>query len=144
MATNSKAMTWAGRVITGLVSLLLIFSATMKFKNPPEVTEQFVGKLGYPADLIFAIGIIEVSCVVLYLIPQTAILGAVLLTGYLGGAVATHVRIHDNFAGPVIGGVLVWLGVYLRDPRVRALLPIRRALPPTQSPGQAPDSSLSK
>jgi uncharacterized membrane protein YphA (DoxX/SURF4 family) len=135
MATNNKALTWTGRVITGLVSLMLIFSATMKFKNPPEVSEQFVGKMGYPDDLIFAIGIVEVSCVLLYLIPQAAILGAVLLTGYLGGAVATHVRIHDNFAGPAIGGVLVWLGVYFRDPRVRALLPLRRSMPPAE-PGK--------
>jgi len=133
MPPNSKTLTWTGRVITGLVALMLIFSATMKFKNPPEVAEQFVGKLGYPEDLIFAIGIVELSCVLVYLIPQTAILGAVLLTGYLGGAVATHVRIHDNFAGPLIGGVLVWLGVYCRDPRVRALLPLRRPMPPVES-----------
>jgi hypothetical protein len=74
------------------------------------------------------IGILELSCVILYAIPQTAILGAVLLTGYLGGAIATHVRVHDNFISPAIGGILVWLGVYLRDPRVRALLPIRRSM----------------
>lgn len=127
MAANSKVMTWTGRTITGLVGLMLVFSATMKFKNPPEVAEQFVGKFGYPDDLILAIGIVEICCVVLYLIPQTAILGAVLLTGYLGGAVATHVRVHDNFAGAVIGGVLVWLGLYLRDPRIRALLPLRQS-----------------
>ena len=127
MAANNKVLTWVGRVITGLVGLMLVFSATMKFRNPPEVAEQFVGKLGYPEDLILAIGGVEICCVILYLIPQTAILGAVLLTGYLGGAVATHVRIHDNFAGAAIGGVLVWLGLYLRDPRIRALLPIRRA-----------------
>jgi len=141
---NNHVLTWAGRVITALVALMLVFSASMKFKNPPEVAEQFVGKLGYPAELIFAIGIVEVSCVVLYLIPQTAILGAVLLTGYLGGAVATHVRIHDNFAGAVVGGVLVWLALYLREPRVRALLPIRRALPTIQSAGQASDLSSEK
>jgi uncharacterized membrane protein YphA (DoxX/SURF4 family) len=114
---------------------MLVFSATMKFMKPPDFDKEFVGKLGYPEDLAFAIGIVEISCVVLYLIPQTAILGAVLLTGYLGGAVATHVRIHDNFAPPVIGGVLVWLGVYFRDPRVRALLPLRRSMPPAE-PGK--------
>lgn len=133
MATNSKALTWTGRVITALVSLMLTFSATMKFMNPPDFTKEFVGRLGYPEDLAFAIGVVEVSCVVVYLIPQTAVHGAVLLTGYLGGAVATHVRIHDNFAGPLIGGVLVWLGVYFRDPRVRALLPHRRPMPPVES-----------
>jgi uncharacterized membrane protein YphA (DoxX/SURF4 family) len=98
----------------------------MKLKGPPEFTEQFVDKFGYPADLALAIGVIEISCAVIYLIPQTAVLGAVLLTGYLGGAVATHVRVHDNFLGAVIGGVLVWLGLYLRDPRIRALLPVRQ------------------
>jgi len=127
MNTQKKWMTWTGRVMTGLIALMLVFSATMKFMKPPEVVEQFVDKLGYPADLIIAIGITEIACVVLYVMPQTAILGAVLLTGYLGGAVATHVRIHDNFAGPAIGGVLVWLAVFLRDPRVRALLPFRCA-----------------
>lgn len=127
MNTQKTWMTWTGRVMTGLIALMLVFSATMKFMKPPDLVEQFVDKLGYPADLIIAIGITEIACVILYIIPQTAILGAVLLTGYLGGAVATHVRIHDNFAGPAIGGVLVWLAVFLRDPQVRALLPLRRA-----------------
>jgi uncharacterized membrane protein YphA (DoxX/SURF4 family) len=135
MPPNSKTLTWTGGVITGLVALMLIFSATMKFLNPPDFAKEFVGRLGYPEDLAFAIGVAEVSCVLLYLIPRTAILGAVLLTGYLGGAVATHVRIHDNFAGPLIGGVLVWLGVYCRDPRIRALLPLRRSMPPAE-PGK--------
>src|SRR5438128_1434415 len=119
MMAQNKALTWTGRVLTGLIGLMLTFSAITKFRNPPEVAEQFVGKLGYPDDLILAIGIVEICCVVLYLIPQTAILGAVLLTGYLGGAIATPVRIHDDFLGPAIGGILVWLAIYLRDPRIR-------------------------
>ncbi|HEY3966291.1 MAG TPA: DoxX family protein [Planctomycetaceae bacterium] len=126
MIAQNKALTWSGRVITSLVCLMLVFSGSMKLKGPPEFTEQFVDKFGYPADLALAIGVIEISCAVIYLIPQTAVLGAVLLTGYLGGAVATHVRVHDNFLGAVIGGVLVWLGLYLRDPRIRALLPVRQ------------------
>lgn len=128
MASQNKALTWTGRMMTGLVGLMMVFSATVKFMNPPDLSEQFVGKLGYPADLILVIGAVEICCAVLYLIPQTAILGAVLLTGYLGGAIATHVRIHDNFAGAAIGGILVWLGLFLRDPRVRILLPIRRPM----------------
>lgn len=128
MASQNKALIWTGRVMTGLVGLMMVFSAIVKFMNPPDLAEQFVGKLGYPADLILVIGTVEICCAILYLIPQTALLGAVLLTGYLGGAIATHVRIHDNFAGAAIGGILVWLGVYLRDPRVRALLPIRRPM----------------
>ncbi|MBI3865228.1 MAG: DoxX family protein [Planctomycetia bacterium] len=133
MATQHKALTWSGRILTSLLALGLTFSAIAKFSNSKEVAEQFVDTLGYPADLTVAIGIVEISCLVIYLIPQTAVLGAVLLTGYLGGAVATHVRVHDNFAGPVIGGVLVWLAVFLRDPRVRALLPLRRSPPPVES-----------
>jgi uncharacterized membrane protein YphA (DoxX/SURF4 family) len=131
MGTRNKALVWTGRVLTALIALMLVLSAAAKFMKPPEVTEQFVGKLGYPADLLPVLGIVEISCVILYVIPQTAILGAVLLTGYLGGAIATHVRIHDNFAGPAIGGVLVWLAIFLRDSRIRALLPIRRAMPPS-------------
>jgi uncharacterized membrane protein YphA (DoxX/SURF4 family) len=132
MNTQSKAMTWAGRTLTALIGLMLVMSATMKLLNRPEVAEQMVNKLGYPEDLTLILGVVELSCVVLYVIPQTTILGAVLLTGYLGGAIATHVRIHDNFLGPAIGGILVWLAVYLRDPRVRALLPLRRLMPPAE------------
>jgi hypothetical protein len=133
MGAQSKALTWAGRIITGLIGLMMTFSATMKLMNPPGVAEQFSGKFGYPKELILAIGVVEVSCVVLYLIPRTAVLGAVLLTGYLGGAIATHVRVNDPFIAPAIVGIFVWLGIYLRDPRVRALLPLRRPMTPGES-----------
>ncbi len=137
MNANNKVLTWTGRVITALIALMMTFSATMKFRNAPEVAEQLVGKLEYPEDLTLVLGVIEISCVILYVIPQTTVLDAVLLTGYLGGAVASHVRVHDNFAGAAIGGVLVWLALFLRDPRVRALLPIRQAMPPaTESRSQ--------
>jgi hypothetical protein len=127
MGTKNKVMTVAGWVIAGLVSLMMVVSGSMKLMNPPSFTEQWVGTFGYPSKLALYIGLVELSCAVLYLIPPTAILGAVLLTGYLGGAIATHVRIHDNFVAPAIVGVFVWLAVYLRDARVRALLPIRRS-----------------
>jgi hypothetical protein len=130
MGTQKKALTWVGAVISGLVGLMMVFSAAMKLMSHPDVTAQMVDKFGYPQDLILAIATVEICCVVVYLIPRTAILGAVLLTGYLGGAVATHVRVHDNFLGAAVAGILVWLGVYLRDPRVRALVPLRR---PTES-----------
>lgn len=126
MGSQTKVLTCVGWIVTGLVGLMMVFSAAMKFMNPPEVATQVVGKFGYPEDLTLVLGIVEVCCVILYLIPRTAILGAVLLTGYLGGAVATHVRIHDNFIGALATGIFVWAGVYLRDPRVRALLPLRR------------------
>ncbi|HVW36325.1 MAG TPA: DoxX family protein [Pirellulales bacterium] len=128
MAQQNKVMTGAGWALTGLVSLMLTFSAVMKLMNTPDVAKEMVGRLGYPDDVVFAIGIVEIGCLAVYLFPRTAILGAVLLTGYLGGATATHVRVHDSFVPPVIGGVLVWLAVYLRDARVRALLPIRLPL----------------
>jgi hypothetical protein len=75
------------------------------------------------------LGIVEIACTVVYAIPQTAVLGAILLTGYLGGAIATHVRLEEGFLPPVILGVLVWLGIYLRDARLRALLPFRNLSP---------------
>ena len=126
METQNKALTWIGWGITGLLALMLIFSASVKVMNLMDVDKEMIGRLGYPKELILIIGIVELSCLAIFLIPRTAVLGAVLLTGYLGGAVATHVRIHDNFIPPVIGGVLVWLALFLRDPRVRALLPLRR------------------
>jgi hypothetical protein len=127
MGTQSKAMTWTGWVITALICVLMTFSGTMKLLNPPQLAEQFTGKFGYPGDVTLYLGIVEISCVILYLIPPTTVLGAILLTGYLGGAVATHVRIHDNFLAPAIIGIFVWLAVFLRDPRIRAVLPIRRS-----------------
>jgi uncharacterized membrane protein YphA (DoxX/SURF4 family) len=112
---------------------MMLFSASMKFMNPPEVSQQFEETLGYPANLLLAIGIVEIACVVFYAIPYTAVLGAVVLTGYLGGAIATHERIGESFMAPAIAGIFVWLGIYLREPRLRALLPIRR---PIASTGQ--------
>jgi hypothetical protein len=124
--SNPKGMLWAGRVISGLAILMLIFSAVMKLAGPDPVVKEFT-RLGYTTENIaVAIGILELVCVIIYAIPQTAVLGAILLAAYLGGATATHVRIADPFYGPVIGGVLVWLGLWLRDPRLRALAPWRK------------------
>jgi hypothetical protein len=125
MGTQNSVLTWIGWVITGLIGLLMVFSAVMKLSNSPEVTDAVVNTFGYSADVLPVLAILEICCVLLYLLPQTAVLGAVLLTGYLGGAVATHVRIHDHFIVPVVIGIFVWLALYLRDPRVRALLPFR-------------------
>lgn len=119
----STRMLWAGRVVSAIPVLMLLFSAVIKFLKPPSAMEGFA-HLGYPERLGLPLGILEVACTVIYLIPRTAVLGAVLLTGYLGGAVATHVRIGDPFYLPAALGVLVWLGLYLRDRRVRALLPL--------------------
>jgi hypothetical protein len=119
-------MRWTGRGFSALCVVVFAFSAAVKFFGTTEMKE-FTDTLGYPQSTIVPIGMIELACVILYAIPQTAGLGAILLTGYLGGAVATHVRVEDGqFFGPVLAGVLVWLGLYLRDARLRSLVPWRR------------------
>jgi hypothetical protein len=124
-AQTSKGMLWAGRVISAIPVLLMLFSAVLKLMKPAPVVQGFL-HFGYPESQILIIGILElVSCVV-YLIPRTAILGAILMTGYLGGATATNVRVGDpSYIMTVILGVMVWGGLFLRDPRVRTLIPLR-------------------
>jgi hypothetical protein len=122
---TSKKMIWAGRIMSALPGLMLLFSAAMKFAKPPPVVEGF-GKLGWSENLAFGLGVVELACTIIYIIPQTAVLGAILLTAYLGGAIATHVRVGDPFIGPIIFGVFIWGGLFLRDARVGALIPFRR------------------
>ncbi len=123
-ANVSKAQLWGGRIATALPVLMLLVSASMKFAQPPAFVESFKA-FGYPLHLAMVIGSIELLCTIIYLIPRTSVLGAILLTGYLGGAVATHVRVLDpSFIGPLLFGILVWVGLYLRDPRIRTLIPI--------------------
>lgn len=124
VAPVSKGMLWAGRLASAVPILMLLFSGIMKVPKPAFVVEEFA-RLGYPENVVLGIGILELACTVVYAIPRTAVLGAILLTGYLGGATATHVRIGDPFYGPVIVGALVWLGLFLRDGRLRALVPLR-------------------
>ena len=121
----SKAALWVGYIMSAIPVLMLLFSAVMKFVQPPAVMEGFK-KLGLPEKLATSLGILELTCTVLYVIPRTAVLGAVLLTGYLGGATVTHLRVGEPFFGPVLFGVLVWGGLFLRDARLRALIPLRR------------------
>lgn len=121
----SKKMLWAGWILSGLPALLLLFSGTMKLVNPPPVVAEFA-RLGYAEGAGFGIGMLEIACTIIYLIPRTSILGTILLTGYLGGATATHVRIGDPFIMPAVVGAVLWAGVYLRDARLSALLPLRR------------------
>lgn len=126
----SKRTHWAGRIISALPVLMLVVSAGFKFAMPSMSAEAQQGMLdlGWPLELSLVLGIIELSCAVVYAIPQTAVLGAILVTGYLGGATAAHVRISDGwFFSPVILGVLVWLGLLLREPRLRPLLPLRKS-----------------
>ena len=127
-ATTSKAMFWTGWVISGLLAAFLAFSASLKFFMTDIVRETMSG-LGWPAHHDLMIGVIETACVVLYIIPQTAVPGAILETALLGGAIATNVRL-DNplFSHELFGvylGVMIWGGLWFRDARLRALLPLR-------------------
>ena len=125
--TVSKTTFWAGHAVSAFPVLMLFVSAIMKFAKPGFVVEG-MAQHGYPEEIIFGLGVVELVCTVLYLVPQTSVLGAILLTGYLGGATATHVRIGEfsqAFMGAVPFGVLLWLGLYLREPRLRALIPLR-------------------
>jgi len=121
---GSKKQLWVGRIISVLPVLLLVFSGTMKLVRPAAVVEGLT-HLGWPVRLALGLGILELACTAVYVIPQTAVVGAILLTGYLGGAIATHLRIGEPFFAQIILGVLVWLGLYLRDGRIRMLIPLR-------------------
>jgi len=122
---SSKKLFWFGVVASTLPVLLLIVSAGMKLAKPPGMTEGFA-HLGYPEDLALGLGILELICTLLYCIPVTSVLGAILLTGYLGGAVCTHLRVGDPYFMPIVLGVFIWGGLFLRDSRLRSLIPIRR------------------
>lgn len=115
---------WLGYAFSTVPVLLLLLSAYMKLSRSPQAVEGFA-KMDYPAGALLWIGIAELTCTLLYVFPKTAVLGAMLLTGYLGGAVNHHVRMGESFLIPVLLGVLVWGGLFLRDRRVRALTPWR-------------------
>jgi hypothetical protein len=124
----SKKAVWTGRVLSGLAVLFLLFDAGVKVLQHPMAVQGTV-ELGYPQDVLVTLGIVQLVCLALYLIPRTAVLGAILWTGYLGGAVATHVRIgHPLFSHvlfPVYVAALLWVGLWLRDERIRTVLPVR-------------------
>jgi hypothetical protein len=125
-ANTSNGMLWTGRIISALPVLFMLFGFAYSMMHAEEVKKE-MAKYGYPERSMQIVLIVEVVCILLYVIPQTAVLGAILLTGYLGGATATHVRAGEpQWVLPVIVGVLLWLGIYFRDARVRALTPIRR------------------
>jgi hypothetical protein len=124
-APVSKKALWAGRILSVLPALVFLFSGIMKFVPSEQLTEGFA-HLEWHIQFAMLLGMLELSCTILYLIPQTAVLGAILLTGYLGGAIATHVRIGDPIYMHIVLGVVLWLGLFLRDRRVRALIPVRQ------------------
>ena len=119
---------WSGRTLSALAVLFLLFDATIKLLQLPVAVEG-TKKLGYPGNVVFVLGVIQLICLIVYLIPRTAVLGAILWTGYLGGAVATHVRVADplftHILFPTYVAALLWGGLWLREPRLRALVPVR-------------------
>jgi hypothetical protein len=127
--TASRGRLWTGRILTGLSVAFLLLDGAMKLGPAAPVLEA-MDKLGYPGGLARGIGLLLLACVGLYANPRTSFLGAVLLTGYLGGAVATHVRVGDPLFShtlfPVYVGAMIWGGLFLRDGRLRDLLPIRK------------------
>ena len=126
---DSKRRLWTGRLLSGLAVLFLLFDSTGKLLQVQPVIDGTI-RLGYPRDIVFSLGVILLSCVVAYVIPRTSVLGALLLTGYLGGAVATHVRVvnplFSHVLFPTYVAALLWGGLVLRDVRLRSFLPIRR------------------
>jgi Na+/melibiose symporter-like transporter len=124
----SRTSLWAGRILTALVVSFLLFDCTIKLMKLAPAVEGTV-RLGYPVNLVAVIGIVLLACTALYVIPRTSILGAIFLTGYLGGAVASQLRIGEPLLShvlfPIYFAALLWGGLYLREPRLRALFPLR-------------------
>jgi hypothetical protein len=122
----SQGTLWGGRIMSWVIALFLLVDGVAKLFKPAAVV-QATTDLGYPVNVIVPLGIVLTVCTVLYLIPRTAVLGAILLTGYLGGAVATHVRVGAglfSIAFAIVFGILLWGGLYLRDLRLRKLIPL--------------------
>lgn len=125
---DSRKARWTGRVLSGLAIAFLLFDTALKVLAVPAAVEGTV-QLGYQPDVLLWLGLIGIACTALYLVPRTAVLGAILWTGYLGGAVATHVRIGDplfsHILFPVYVAAFLWMGLWLRDARLRAVVPVR-------------------
>ena len=122
---SSKAMFWFGWVLTALAAAGLTASGILKFNMSAE-NKKGLQNIGWKEEQVPNLAIVELTCAAIYLFPPTSVLGAILVTGYLGGAVATHVRVHEGFAPPLILAVIAWGGLYLRDARLRALVPWKK------------------
>jgi hypothetical protein len=129
MVIASRSMLWIGWIMSGIVVLFLLFDGITKLIMIDPVVDATI-RIGFPLDVIRPLGIVCLACAILYAIPRTSILGAILLTGFLGGAVASKVRLEDPLFSQVLFGVyvgvLAWAGLYLRDGRLRSLIPLRR------------------
>lgn len=123
----NKAMLWTGRVITALMGFAFVASGVMKLLASGPEFEESMAQIGMPVSIVVPLAILELTCVVIYLIPRTSMIGAILLTGYMGGAICTHWRVGDVFVVQIVIGVLVWLGLYLREPRLWALMPFKKS-----------------
>jgi uncharacterized membrane protein (UPF0182 family) len=124
-AATSRKMIWSGRVLSAIPAALVLFGAILKIIKAESVMEG-MSQHGIPEYLVVLIGIIELICALVYLIPRTAVLGAILMTALMGGATFTNVRVGDpTYVATIILGVMVWAGLYLRDDRLRALIPLR-------------------
>ncbi|KPV53167.1 hypothetical protein SE17_11205 [Kouleothrix aurantiaca] len=126
--TSSKAMSWAGYALSGFAIAFLLFDSIIKVVQAAPAVESNV-QLGYPAGIVVALGLAELVCLAVYVFPRTAVLGAVLLTGWFGGAMATHVRAGSptfSVIFPILVGLMVWGGLFLRDARLREIFPFRR------------------
>jgi hypothetical protein len=121
----SKPVLVLGWILSTLPALMLLAAAAMSFSRSQQVMEG-MHKYGFSDQAALYIGVAALASALLYLLPPTAVLGAILMTGYFGGAVVTHLRAQEPFFVPIIVGVVVWLGLFLRDPRLRVLIPFRR------------------
>jgi hypothetical protein len=124
-AAVSKKRLWAGYILSFVPVAMLLFSAALKLAKLPMVVQEFA-RLGFAESLIIPIGILELFCAVVYAIPRMSGFGAVLVAAYLGGATVTHVRVGDAFIGPIVLGMMAWLGLWLREPRLRDVMPVRK------------------
>ena len=136
MSTVTKAQRWTGRILSGLVVLFMLADGVGKLVRPPQVVEGTL-QLGYPESAILPIGVLALLGALLYALPRTAVLGAIVLTGFFGGAVATHLRVGNplfsHLLFPVYLGAMMWAGLVLRDARLRALLPFRAPSPEAET-----------
>ncbi len=127
MNLQGSKVVWAGRIISALICVPFLFSAMTKFNpNPGEEIKKGLEHIGISQGMMLPLGVVELLCVLIYAIPQTAVLGAVLLTGYMGGTIITHWRVGDAFILNIIFGLVIWLGIYLREPRLHSVLPWRK------------------
>jgi hypothetical protein len=124
----TRWMVWSGRVLSTLGILVILTSARWKLTRQPFYVAEW-GRIGWADGALLGVGLLQLTCAALYLIPQTAVLGVVLLTGYLGGAIASYVRMREPFPVlvPLTTALLLWAGIYLREERLRSLLPFRRS-----------------